>query len=346
MFRPALFAISGVALIGVAFLSAAPATAQEVTLKLHHFVPPVAPPHKAFLKPWADKVMKESKGRIKIEIYPSMGLGGRPPQVFDQVKDGIVDIGFTLPGYTPGRFPKTEVFELPFMHVDAVTTNRAMQDYFEKHLQEEYKDVHVLLLHVHDGQYFHTRTPIRKFEDFKGKTFRTPSPAGTLLIEALGANAYHSPVTEMAQLLSKGVVDGVMVPFEIVPPFKVHQMVKYHVTTAGSRVHTSVFLFAMNRNSYARLPADLKKVIDNNARRNLAEFAGKVWVDAEKPGIALSKKRGNEFITLSAAETAKVKAAGKKAQQRWVEQVKAKGIDGAALLKDAEAMLAKYKGKM
>jgi TRAP-type C4-dicarboxylate transport system substrate-binding protein len=346
MFRPAVLKILGVALVGFAFSSAPSATAQEVTLRLHHFIPPVAAPHKHFLTPWADKVMKESGGRLKIEIYPSMGLGGRPPQLYDQVKDGIVDIIFTLPGYTPGRFPKTEAFELPFMHVDAVTTNRAMQDYFEKHLQDEYKDVHVLLLHVHEGQVFHTRTPIRKFDDFKGKTFRTPSSAGTLLIEALGANAYHSPVTEMAQLLSKGVVDGVMVPFEIVPAFKVHQLVKYHVTVQGPRVHTSAFLFAMNKNSYAKLPADLKKVIDNNSRRNLADFAGKVWIDIEKPGIALSKKRGNEFITLSAEETAKVREAGMKARQRWVEQVKDKGIDGAALLKDAEAMLAKHKGKM
>lgn len=346
MFRSTVFKILGVALAGSAAWSAAPAAAQEVTLRLHHFVPPVAPPHKAFLQPWADKVMKESGGRLKVEVYPSMGLGGRPPQLYDQVKDGIVDIVFTLPGYTPGRFTKTEAFELPFMHDNAVTTNRAFQDYFDKHLQDEYKDVHVLLLHVHEGQYFHTRTPIRKFEDFRGKTFRTPSPAGTLMIEALGANAYHSPVTEMAQLLSKGVVDGVMVPFEIVPPFKVHQMVKYHTTVQGPRVHTSAFLFAMNRNSYAKLPADLKKVIDNNSRRNLADFAGKVWIEVEKPGIALSKKQGNEFITLSAADTAKVREAGMKARQRWVEQVKEKGIDGAALLKDAEAMLAKYKGNM
>ena len=335
----------GIALAGMMFHGVGTASAQQVTLRLQHFVPPVAAPHKMFLKPWADKVMKESGGKLKIEIYPSMGLGGKPPQIFDQVKDGIVDIGFTLPGYTPGRFPKSEAFELPFVFDNPITTNLAIQDYFDKHLKDEFKDVHVLLLHVHAGQVFHMRKPIRKFEDFKGLTLRTPSPAGTLLIEALGANAYHSPVTEMASLLSKGVVDGVMVPFEIVPAFKIHQMVKYHVTTEP-RVHTSLFLFAMNKNSYAKLPHDLKQVIDNNAGRNLAKFAGQVWIDAEKPGIALSKKRGNEFITLSEAETAKVRAAGMKARARWVEEMKKKGIDGAALIADAESMLAKYKGKM
>lgn len=338
--------ILGAALLGLMVQTFGSAAAQEVTLKLHHFVPPVAPPHKNFMKPWADKVMKESNGRIKIEIYPAMGLGGKPPQIFDQVKDGIVDIGFTLPGYTPGRFPKSEVFELPFMFDNPITTNRALQDYHQKHLKDEFGDVHVLLLHVHAGQYFHLRKPVRTFADFKGLTLRTPSPAGTLLIEALGANAYHAPVPEMAPLLSKGVVDGVMVPFEIVPPFKVHQMVQYHVTTAGPRVHTSIFLFAMNKNSYAKLPNDLKKVIDNNSGRNLADFAGQVWIDVEEPGIALSKKRGNEFITLSEEETAKVREAGMKARERWVEEMKKKGVDGAALIEDAEAMLAKHKTKM
>jgi len=335
--------ILGAALLGLMVQTVGSASAQQVTLKLHHFVPPVAPPHKAFMKPWADKVMKESGGKIKIEIYPSMGLGGAPPQVFDQVKDGIVDIGFTLPGYTPGRFPKTEAFELPFMHGDAITTNRALWDYYEKNLKDEYKDVHVLLLHVHQGQVFHSRKPIHKVADFKGMTFRTPSPAGTLLLEALGAIPYHAPVPEMPQLLSKGVVDGVMVPFEIVPPYKVHQMVKYHVTTMGPRVHTSVFLFAMNKNSYNKLPADLKKVIDNNSGRNLSDFAGQVWINVEKPGEALAKKRGNEFITLSADETRKMRAVGEKARARWVVEMKKKGFDGAALVKDAEAMLAKYK---
>ncbi len=343
MFKSTASKILGVALLGMMAQTFGSASAQQVTLKLHHFVPPVAPPHKAFLKPWADKVMKESGGKLKIEIYPSMGLGGAPPQLFDQVKDGIVDIVFTLPGYTPGRFPKTEAFELPFMQSDPITTNRALWDYYGKNLKDEYKDIHVLLLHVHAGQIFHSRKPIRKVEDFKGMTFRTPSPAGTLLLEALGAVPYHAPVPEMPQLLSKGVVDGVMVPFEIVPPYKVHQMVKYHVTTAGSRVHTSVFLFAMNKNSYNKLPADLKKVIDNNSGSNLSEFAGKVWMDVEKPGEALAKKQGNEFITLSAAETKKLQAIGDKARARWVDEMKKKNIDGAALIKDAEAMLAKYK---
>jgi TRAP-type C4-dicarboxylate transport system substrate-binding protein len=317
------------------------ALAQDVTLRAHHFLGAVSPQHKDFLQPWADKVARESGGRIKIEVYPSMGLGGAPPQLYDQVKDGVVDIIWTLPGYTPGRFPRTEVFELPFVNGGAAANTLALQDFYDKYLAEEYRDVHVLLLHTHEGNLIHSKKPIRAFEDFKGKTIRTPSAGGTLLLDALGASPYHAPVPQIPQLLAKGVVDGVMIPYEVVPALKVHENAKYHVDITGPRMNTSVFLMAMNKNSYAKLPADLKKVIDNNSRHKLAPFAGKVWVNNEKPGLALSKKQGNEFITLDAKETAKVKVAGEKAIERWIADVARKGIDGRALLKDARAMIAR-----
>jgi TRAP-type C4-dicarboxylate transport system substrate-binding protein len=271
-----------------------------------------------------------------------MGLGGAPPQLYDQAKDGVVDIIWTLPGYTPGRFPRTEVFELPFVNGGAMANTLALQDFYDKHLAGEYKDVHVLLLHTHEGNLVHSKKPIRAFEEFRGKTIRTPSTGGTLLLEALGASPYHAPVPQIPQLLAKGVVDGVMIPYEVVPPLKVHENVKYHVDVTGPRMNASVFLMAMNRNSYAKLPADLKKVIDNNSRHKLAPFAGHVWVNNEKPGFALSKKQGNEFITLNATETAKIRAAGEKAIERWIADVAKKGIDGRALLKDARAMIARH----
>jgi TRAP-type C4-dicarboxylate transport system substrate-binding protein len=320
------------------------ASAQEVKLRAHHFLGPLSPQHKNFLVPWANKIAKESNGRLKIEVFPSMSLGGKPPQLFDQVKDGVVDIIWTLPGYTPGRFPRTEAFELPFVNAGALGTTLALQDYYDQHLKDEYKDVHVLVLHAHDGNLLHSRKPIRNFADFKAKTIRSPSTGGTLLLEALGANPYHSPVPAVPQLLSKGVIDAAMIPYEVVPPLKVHENVKYHIDVTGTRMNTSVFMLVMNKNSYAKLPADLKKVLDANSGRSLAQTAGRIWVEVEKPGLAMSKKQGNEFITLDVAETAKVKAAGEKATQRWIADVAKKGIDGAALVRDARAAVAKYAG--
>ena len=145
------------------------AVAQQVTLKLHSFLPPPANPVKTFLKPWIEKVAKASKGTLKVQYYPSMQLGGKPPQLADQVKDGVVDMIYTLPGYTAGRFPKLEVFELPFVHKNALSTTLAIQDYQAKHLKDEFKDFHVILLHNHAGSMFMTKTAkIQKVSDLKG----------------------------------------------------------------------------------------------------------------------------------------------------------------------------------
>ena len=117
------FAMAG-AVIAAAAMFGAQAMAQQVTLRLHTLIPPPANPYKTFLQPWADRIAKASGGRLKVQLYPSMQLGGKPPQLVDQVKDGVVDIVWTLPGYTAGRFPKLEVFELPFVHTDPSLAHR------------------------------------------------------------------------------------------------------------------------------------------------------------------------------------------------------------------------------
>jgi TRAP-type C4-dicarboxylate transport system substrate-binding protein len=118
---------------------ARPAFAQaQVTLKLHHFLPPVSNGHSKMLAPWAKMVEEDSGGKIKIDIFPSMQLGGTPPQLYDQARDGVADIVWTLPGSTAGRFPSTEVFELPFVGARRGVVNaRASQEYADSNLAKE-----------------------------------------------------------------------------------------------------------------------------------------------------------------------------------------------------------------
>jgi TRAP-type C4-dicarboxylate transport system substrate-binding protein len=329
-----------VALVG----GPAPATAQEITLKLSHFVPPVAPPHATFLAPWAAKVEKESGGRLKVQIYPSMQLGGTPPQLVDQIKDGVVDIGWTVVGYTAGRFPKTEVMEMPFLHTNALGTTLALQDYYEKHLRDEYKDYHVLLLHVHGGALVHAGKPILKLEDYKGLKIRTPNRGGSVFLRAVGANPVGAPVPEVPQMLSKGVVDGALLPYEIANPLKVHELVKYHSEFAGPqpRIGTTVFLFGMNKKRYESLPADLKKVIDANSGRNIAEMAGRNWDNIEKPGKAAAQKAGNNFPVMPVAEVERVRAVVKPEIDKFLKDLSGAGFDAHALYTEALALVKKY----
>ncbi|HER19804.1 MAG TPA: TRAP transporter substrate-binding protein, partial [Chromatiales bacterium] len=251
MNRLRVHALAIAALAMVLATGAAPVSAQEVTLKLHHLLPPVSHAHKNMLVPWADKVMEESGGRIKIDIYPSMQLGGKPPQLIDQVRDGVVDIVWTLPGYTPGRFTKTEVFELPFMHRDTVSTNKALTEFLERH-GDEYSDYHVIAMFVHQGQVLHSAVPIRKASDLEGLKIRTPTRTGGWMIEAMGASPIGAPVPKIPEMLSRRVVDAVLIPYEVTLPLKVHEMVDYHTILEGpvERVNTSTFIIAMNKARY------------------------------------------------------------------------------------------------
>jgi len=326
-----------------AAIAAGGAQAQE-QMKLHHFVPPKAFPHTRFLQPWAEKIEKETGGKLKFQLFPAMQMGGTPPQLYDHAKDGVADVVWTLPGYTPGRFPKSEIFEIPFLHTNAVATTLALQDYHEKHLQDEFKDVHVLLVHCHDGALVHANKSIMKLEDFKGMKIRTANRGGSVFLRAVGATAVGAPVPEVPQMLSKGVIDGALLPFEIALPLKVHELIKFHNEFSGAvpRTGTSVFLLAMNKKRYDALPADVKKVVDANSRRNIAKMAGQIWVDIEKPGKDAATAQKNSFPMMPASEVARVRAAVKPEVDKFLKELSEKGIDAPKLYAEAQQLVAKY----
>jgi len=342
-----LFKGAAVAGAAIAALTAMPgiSQAQEVTLRMHTFIPPVANPGKTFLIPWAEKIGKDSGGRIKVQPFWAMQLGGKAPQLLDQARDGVVDIVWALPGFTPGRMPRVEPFELPFVHKDALSSTLALQDFQEKHLGPDLKDYQPLLLHVHDGFLFQTKTPIQKMSDLKGQKLRAASRGGVWLLEALGATGVGLPLPQIPQALSKGVIDGVTLPYEIAPAVKTPELVSHFSTLAGSqpRLGTNVFTFLMNKDSYDSLPPDLRKVIDDNSGRNIAQAAGQNWRDIETPGRKVVEAQAkNKFYVIPEGEVAKMKAAAEPVFQRWYAEVAKAGIDGPALVSDARALVDKY----
>lgn len=323
---------------------ALPAAAQEATFRMHHFVPPKAPPSSRFMMPWSDKVVKESGGKIKIDIFPAMQLGGTPPQLVDQVRDGVVDFTFTLPGYTADRFPRTEVFEVPFLHTHAAATAQALQDYFDKYLKEEYAAYQVILLYTHDGAVISASKPIMSLQDFQGLKIRTANRGGGVFLRGVGATPVGSPVTEIQTMLTKGVIDGVLLPYEIMPAYKIHELVHNHITLAGPqpRVGTSVFAFLMNKKKYDALSPELKKVIDNNSRRNIAKWAGETWEEVEKPGMGMAEKAGNKFMSIPAGEVEKIRKAVQPEIDKFLAELSKPGFDAKAAFADAQQMVQKY----
>jgi TRAP-type C4-dicarboxylate transport system substrate-binding protein len=344
MKRGIVAALAGAVIASLA-LAPKPAISQDVTLRLHSFLPPVANPVKHFMVPWAEQIGKASNGRIKVQVYPSMQLGGKAEQLLTQVRDGVVDIVWTLPGFTPGVMPKLEIFELPFLHRNTHSTVMALQDYIDVHMKKEFEPYHVLLVHTHAGALFMTKDPINKVDDFKGMKLRSYSRTNAWILEALEATPLQVALPELVPMLNKGTVSGSILPYEIAPAVKMQDLTDYFTTLAPPqpRLSTAIFTLLMNKAKYDSLPPDLKKIIDANSGRNLAPRAIEIWDRIELDGEKVMRsKPKNKFVSLSAEETAKFKTKVQPVFDRFTKLLSDSGADGKKVLADVEAMIAKH----
>ena len=338
--------LRGAAAAAIIAASGMTAMAQEVTLKLHQFLPPQANVPKLVLDVWADKVEADSGGRIKIDRFGAMALGGKPPELIDQAIDGAVDIVWAVNGFTPGRFPRTEVFELPFMVSDARAASSAYWQMFERHMKDtDFKDLKILGAWVHGPGMLHTNAPVTKPSDLNGMKIRGGSRMVNQLLEILGATPIGMPVTAIPEGLSKGVLDGTTIPWEVTGALKVPELVHNHTEFEGPAIYDLTFVMAMNKAKYESLPDDLKKVIDDNSGLEFSIFAGGVMQDMDAPGRQAAVDLGNNIIVISEAEAAEWQALAKPIYETWIADVAGKGIDGQAMIDEAKALMQAYEAK-
>lgn len=320
------------------------ASAQEHVFKLHHLLGAKAPAQTNMLEPWAKRVEENSGGKVKIEIYPAMSLGGTPPELVQQARDGVVDIIWTVNGYTPGQFPRTEVFELPGVYLnDIKAANLAMYDMFEDSLKDDYKGLEVMWLHVHAGQaIMSVDEEIRTPEAMAGKKMRIPTRTGAWVIEAWGASPIAMPVPEVPNALAKKVVDATLLPWEIIPPLKLFEQINYFIEGAdNTRFGTTTFQVSMNKARWDSLPEDIQKAFRDASGREWWGEVGPIWRGGDDFGIKMATDNGKTHVVLSPEETAAMLAPLESVQQRWIDEVTAKGIDGAGLVARAKELIAK-----
>jgi TRAP-type C4-dicarboxylate transport system substrate-binding protein len=323
-------------------VAAAGAQAQQITLKVHHFYTPTAMPPNLILKPWCDKIAAESNDRMKCQIFPAMQLGGTPAQLIDQAKDGVVDIVFTLLGYSAGRFPIMEVFELPFIIPSAESGAKAAWVYYNKYGQKELAGVKPLMFSVHDGGYLHTRDKqVKTLADMKGLKLRAPTRMTNKLLASLGATPVGMPLPAVPEAIGKGVVDGFLLPWEVMPPLKLQEMVKYHTETEPKRtaMYSALLTIAMNPAKYASLPPDLKAIIDRNSGAVFSAQAGKIWDESTAANRKTAVDRGNTFYTLPAAEADQWVKASAPLYDEWVASMTKAGLPGKQMLQDARDLI-------
>ncbi|WP_439596031.1 TRAP transporter substrate-binding protein [Falsiroseomonas sp.] len=337
-------------LLGAGLTLAAPATlraqgAPQFTFRLHSFSSPTALDHTLHLDPWAAKVAQESGGRIKIEVFPAMQLGGQPRDLVQQLEDGVVDIIWTVPGFTPGRFMGTEGLELPFMNTGlSATESPAAMEFIAKHLADtEYRGIKIIAVHATDRALVHTsRKPIRTLEDFRGLKLRVAGRFIGEAVTALGGTPVGIPLGGVYEATARNQVDGFLINWAITQPFRLYEVAKFHSEPPGVGLFQGMILTLMNGRSYNRLPPDLKAVIDANSGPALAADRGRIWDTQTKPAVDATIAAGNEIIAIGPEEKARWRTAVQPAYDAWIAEMTRRGRNGRAMFEDLQAITARH----
>ncbi|QBY00459.1 TRAP transporter substrate-binding protein [Rhodophyticola sp. CCM32] len=338
----------GLAALGLGAMGSAGAAKAdaEVTLRCQHFLSPMGSVPRFFMEPWAAAIEEQSGGRIDVELYPAMQLGGAPPALYDQIRDGVIDCGWAIPAYTPGRFPEAEAMELPFMtSMSAEASSRAAWDYTQQYLADtRFSDVHLMAVHVHGPGVIHLNgDPIVEVEDFNGLQLRGPSRQANALLERLGATPVGMPVPAFPEALSRGVVDGGVIPWEVVPALRVEELANSHTQIGGDRaLYNTYFIWAMNPDSYAALPDDLKAVIDANSGLETSAWAGRAMDEGDDLAFDAITARGNTIVTLSDEVVGELQVVGEEVTADWIAEMDGLGLPGAQMVEDARALVDQY----
>jgi TRAP-type C4-dicarboxylate transport system substrate-binding protein len=326
-----------------AILRLARADAPPITLKLHHSFSAVSGVHDKFLLPWARQIETDSGGRMHVDIFPSMQLGGAPAALLDQVRDGSADIVFAAPTLAPGRFAKIETFELPFLPSRrALVSSKALTDFAAVNLQDEFRDFYTACFSCSDSAAIHATRPVRTTEDMKDFKLHVQTRLAAEAMRALGARPVMMPSAQLPVAIAEHVVDGCLDPWHLVPPLRLNDLLRFHTEFSDRSPSARTYVLAMNKTSYDRLPRELKSVIDSNSGQVAAAMAGAMWDEQAAAVANMVVERGDLIVTLLPEAVTRWRKSTEPVIDAWRKEIKEQKIDGAKLIAAANALLAKY----
>jgi TRAP-type transport system periplasmic protein len=320
------------------FTGPATSLAKTIKLKFAHPYPAMHAQHKGVLVPWAKKVEEACHGALKIQFIPGGALG-KPGQAYAMVEKNVADIGWDIADYSPGRFPLTTVIELPFMVSTAEKASVALWKTYEQfpEFQKEYADTKLLMLSAHAPGFFATvKKPIKSLADLDGMKIKTASSFTTAALQLFGAVPVTQPVTETYTSLERGVLDGVVMPYDGIVIFKVNELLKYYTP---ADFYSMVFWVAMNKKKFESLPEDIKKVIEENSGLPFSRAHGKSFDESYASMKQICIKTGMQEVNFPETEMQKLIETTAPLKEKWVKEMEAKGLPGKSVLEAATRYL-------
>jgi len=330
--------LAGPAMV-LAALGLSNAVSAQTVLTMSSWVPPAHTLTEG-QRDWCALLEQKTAGKAKCNILPRAVAA--PPGTFDAVRNGLADLSYTVQGYTPGRFVTTQMAEVSFLGNSSESTSVAFQRMYNKYpaIAAEHQGVKVLAVFTHGpGIVFNTKRPIAKAEDLGGLKWRVGGGMVNEISKALGMNVTLKPAPESYELLSSGVMDGTLFPAESVESFKIDKVIK-HGTSFPGGLYNTAFVFMMNQATWDKLPADVKKAVDELSGEYAARKFGQGWDKVDRRGYAFMQAAG---VQITKADAGFVKAVQDKigpVEDRWAAAAEAKG------LKDAKKVLAEYRAEI
>lgn len=326
IFAPLVLATAALAVAGTA-------TAQTHVLKLSSFSAPTSQTG-LLVQQYAKEIKEKSGGKLELEVHLASSMGG-PRQQYELVRKGVADLSVFMHGFHPGRFPLTELIHTPYAVPDAYTGTRVLMDLVPEYLAKEHEGVKIIwLLTTLPSQIYHASKPLKSLEDLEGQRLRSSTAAVVEVLRELGAAPVGLPITEVAEALQRGRLDGVVTDVGGVYGFRLGGLVKYRIPALDS-VQTIGFI--MNPDSYARLPDDLKKLIDDLGGQEGAKRATSFWYKQEEKAQAYFAETGVELVKASPELDKAARSAAAKVLDRQVEKLEAKGLPAKAVVERMKA---------
>ncbi len=313
----------------------------QVTLRLAHFWPSPAKQHTEIFTAWAESVEQASNGRIDVQVFPSGTLSEADHSYQDTVY-GVADISATAQAYTAGRFPLSQIVELPEFGDSAVQGSCVLQKLYANNdrVAAEYDNTHVLFLFTHGPGYLHlVGESVRDPANLAGLRIRRPTAVVADMLESLGANPVGMPAPEVYQSLQRRIVNGLTMPWEGMLVFRLIGLTHHHLEIPLYRL---AFVMTMNKDSYERLPPDLKRVIDDHSGMEWSLKAGRVFDRVDKAGRKKAAETGAHEI-VDPAQAPKAKAAWQpvleNVTRNYLDRLRARGLPADKVYRQAQSYL-------
>ncbi|WP_341704897.1 TRAP transporter substrate-binding protein, partial [Ferrovibrio sp.] len=305
--------------------------------RLAHWLPPQHPLHPAW-QAWGADLEKASGGSLKVQIFPAQQLGAAKDH-YDMARDGVADLTYVNPGYTPGRFPVIAGSELPFLFSNGKSGSAAIDSWYRKYAPKEMADVKVCMSFVHEPGTFHSKVKISKPDDVKGLKIRAANSTVARLVTMAGGTNVQVSAPEAREALERGVADAITFPWDSLFIFGIDKVVKYHTTVP---LYISNFVLAMNKATYAKMTDAQKKVMDAHCTSEWSEKINTTWSDREAAGQAkMLGLAGHEGVKPGDADMAAWRKLADEMTNAWYEDAKKAGVDGKAALAELKAELKK-----